>query len=118
MFIPYSFKPRYQHHLRRGKCWKCKEEFQKGDRIVGLTFSYKEKMIRANYHWDCLKDMVDEWFKLNPFNAERRKRKGKTHPEFLQVRRRLVALRYYHMKHNNQDRVKQLSEQIDKITTT
>jgi hypothetical protein len=102
--------------LRKGRCWKCKEQFQREDRIVGLFLMYKGKTMRANYHWDCLKELVDTWFILNPFQKERRKRKGKAHPELIPMRRRLMSLRYYHIQHHNQDRVNELTEEINKIT--
>jgi hypothetical protein len=116
MFIPYCIKPKYQHHLRGGKCWYCKEQFQKRDRVIGLTFLYRGKTIMANYHWECLKKLIDEWFKINPFKEERRKRKGKAYPELLRMRRRLVSLLYYHKKHNNTERVEELEKEIEKIT--
>jgi len=116
MFIPFSFKPKYQRHIRGGKCWKCKEPFQKGERIVSLAFPCKGRMMRANYHWECLKGLVEDWYKVNPFQKERRKRKGKAHPELIRLRRKLMSLRYYHIQHHNQDRVDELTEEINKIT--
>jgi len=116
MFIPYCIKPRYQHHIRGGKCWYCKEQFSREDKIVGITLNYKGKVMRANYHWECLQGLVDEWFTVNPYRKERRKRKGKAHPELLPMRRRLVSLLYYHKKHNNTERVEELEKEIKKIS--
>ena len=104
-------KPYYPKRRCKCRAW-CGKPIEKGEPTVLLYFrSKKGYYLKAYFHWSCLQAKTDKWFTKHAPSTEKRRKKS-VNPNTVH---RLKALRSYHKKMGNVQRVAEIDATLETL---